>query len=372
MKGKKGLIAMWGVLLIVLIIMLVIGLFMTLYLNVKIASKTNQFNKDVSNSEASYYTRVLLNHKTPDGERLYEKLLERMNADDYEGATQDIYRAILEYYPDNNTGKWIMGINGLCYEMPVNFQDWVDANQHRTSGGVGFIPPKIASPEDCSVYPYVPSVTVPNPAGKNLLVFIKPFKPIDSEAIARQPWGTKADKYKGFLLTTTPSVSVDGKDLVRIEGIPNVVCDESVTDFGKICAANSALVLQLRKISEEVLQPQKMRIVVNQAYRTYDIQKALYNSWCAKGNCAGACNPDKSYLCPHMQSGAIDINLYQLDGNGAVSKNYNDADPKKVENLMCDYGFVRYHKEDWHFEYGTWRWQEIVKQRNGGREPCSY
>jgi len=39
---------------------------------------------------------------------------------------------------------------------------------------------------------------------------------------------------------------------------------------------------------------------------------------------------------------------------------------------MCQYGFVRWHKENWHFEYGTNAWDIAMEKRANGERACSY
>jgi D-alanyl-D-alanine dipeptidase len=68
-----------------------------------------------------------------------------------------------------------------------------------------------------------------------------------------------------------------------------------------------------------------------------------------------------------MQAGAIDINIFDKNGN-----NLNKKDPQLVEDIMCEYGFVRWHSEDWHFEYGTNAWDNAVEKRLSGEKSCTY
>lgn len=157
---------------------------------------------------------------------------------------------------------------------------------------------------------------------------------------------------------------VTGEDLYRITDIDRVICDESVTTVGKICAGNKDLVLKLHELSQVYLEPLNLKLTVTQAYRTYDIQQALY---VASGyNTAMACNPNpKGKLCPHMVSGAIDIEIR----DSATGKRINSL---LMEDIMCSLGFIRYSAEDWHFEYGTEQFEIAESQRTETNRVCYY
>jgi hypothetical protein len=64
-----------------------------------------------------------------------------------------------------------------------------------------------------------------------------------------------------------------------------------------------------------------------------------------------------------MIAGAIDLHTYK---NGVHI-------PYSVEErMMCDYGFVRYSGEYWHYEYGTPQWDNAEKKREAGVDCCVY
>lgn len=152
------------------------------------------------------------------------------------------------------------------------------------------------------------------------------------------------------------------EQLYKIEGIPNVICEEQPTNYGKVCATTLEMIKQLHYMSSKVLVPENKKLVINQAFRTKEIQAALWNA--SGQDSSKACNPYRTgRLCPHMIAGAIDINIY--DDGQALGID-------EQEDLMCDYGFVRYSGEKWHFEYGTWRWKEAEIKRNSGLKACKY
>lgn len=171
-------------------------------------------------------------------------------------------------------------------------------------------------------------------------------------------------------LSSTYFSSLD-LELVPITNIDRVVCVEStsptpgVTDYGRICLASKVLSEKLIEISNNELKPKGWKIVITQAYRDYGIQKSLYLALGSK-----ACNPDGGGTCPHMTGGAIDVVFYDSNNNAI---NF-EGSPRnsEIEKLMCSYGFVRYSKEYWHFEYGTNRWKQAVEARNRGETACKY
>ena len=92
-----------------------------------------------------------------------------------------------------------------------------------------------------------------------------------------------------------------------------------------------------------------MELELTSGYRSEARQKQLWDKavdrygseakarkWVAKpGGCA-----------PHVTGGAVDIRIKGKKG---------DPDGK-LEQIMCQAGWVRYQAEWWHFEYKTKRW----------------
>ncbi|MCF7798744.1 D-alanyl-D-alanine carboxypeptidase family protein [Candidatus Woesearchaeota archaeon] len=153
--------------------------------------------------------------------------------------------------------------------------------------------------------------------------------------------------YPGLVDPLQPS-----EPLYHIQGIPNIICDESATTVGKICAGNEQLVTALQQLSS-ALEANDWTMVISQAHRSWKIQNTL---WEQSGfDRSMACDPqtkEQPYLCPHMVGGAIDINI--LD----ASK--NQISYIEQETFMCGFGFVRYGWEWWHFEMGTKMWEKAM------------
>ncbi len=169
-----------------------------------------------------------------------------------------------------------------------------------------------------------------------------------------------------------PRYSYDGQRLVPIKDIPNIICDEQDTNFGKICAGNPEMIQALKRISEGYLVPNNKRMIITQAYRDYGIQKALYDNACSRGDCSLACNPTTRNNCPHMIAGAIDMNIMDSQGNLLNNAAATDASKQQIINIMCDYGFVNWVREHWHFEYGTTWWERAQERRARGERACQY
>jgi D-alanyl-D-alanine dipeptidase len=171
----------------------------------------------------------------------------------------------------------------------------------------------------------------------------------------------------------------DGTPLERIENIPNVTCDEQETSVGKICYARPELVAQLRTLSEKELAPNGEKIVITQAFRTRDIQMALYKKACSEGcdcssgDCEFARNPDKlTNPSGHMGGTAIDAIVSDSAGNELNGD--GGTNPAGAEKIMCmnNEGFVRWKKESWHFEYGSYNWGKAEELRTEGKTVCSF
>jgi hypothetical protein len=371
LNRKGGLVDKFITLVIVLVGLFLIfgGLF--LLMNAKMKENKQVFNYDVNSKDGLYTTRMLLNEEIRDGYKVYDAVIAKANGGDTEQFQKDISSAIVKFYPDGKVYEtWRIIVNNECFFFS-------EGTTQQVSGKDVVITPSptpttplpmltVVKYCDSNEINLMPKVTVPNPDGKNILVMFKPSKPADK--IRGRIFGSRADETKGILEEDIPTFSLDGRELVRIENIPQITCDESATVVGKICAADALLVRQLKELSANELQPKGMRLQINQAYRTYDIQKRLFIMNCASGTCSPpTCDPDTAYMCPHMQSGAIDINIITADG-----KNLNEINPQAVEDIMCKYGFVRWHEERWHFEYNTNKWKEIQKKYEGREKPCSY
>ena len=181
------------------------------------------------------------------------------------------------------------------------------------------------------------------------------------------------EKIKNVIGAGIPRYSYDRSDLVPIKNIPNIICDETDTRFGKICAGNPDMIRALETMSSDYLVPKNRVMIITQAYRTYEIQKALYLHACAQQDCSLACNPDTRNNCPHMIAGAIDLNI--IDQNTGRNLNNQAAlqeDKDYVVEVMCKYGFVNWVREPWHFEYGTAQWEIARERRARGERACQY
>jgi hypothetical protein len=366
--GKKGIVDNFLALLITFFVL--VAIFGILYIILYSKMKTNETiaASDANIKEGLYTTRILLNEEVRSGYKVYDLVIDTVNNKDYETFEKDLSGVIHRFYPAGNMNEeWKIIINDECFLFNNEGAKRTGKVVTTGTGGMGSSYSIVVDTCNKNQINLMPRVTVPNPNGKNILVLFKPSSPMDTKAV--RIFGSRADQLNGISAEDIPVYSNDGRELTRIEGIPNIACDETATVVGKICAADEDLVRQLEKISTEQLVPNGMTMKINQAYRTYEIQKNLYNQNCnAAGECRPlTCNPDTSYMCPHMQAGAIDITLYDKD-----DKSINRNSPEKVEALMCQYGFIRIKSEDWHFEFGTNKWEEIQEKYDGVKKPCVY
>ena len=164
------------------------------------------------------------------------------------------------------------------------------------------------------------------------------------------------------------------EQLYWITGIPNVVCEESTSKItqgtnlkGKYCASTAQMIGKLKELSETVLVPKKYRLVITQAFRPHELQLFLWDHF--NHNSSKVCNPT-NHLCPHEIAGALDLNIFNLNS-------YTSIEPLRLsqqeeESIMCDAGFVRYHGERWHYEYGTPQWSLAEEKRQNGDPVCAY
>lgn len=187
-------------------------------------------------------------------------------------------------------------------------------------------------------------------------IFANSFLSLETDSFGNTSFNvTNFEPYPGVVNPETK------EQLYKISNIPNVICIEEGSSVGKICAANSNLIYQLHLLSKELLVPQNKILTITQAFRTQEIQAKLWNYY--NRDPKRVCDPYGAKTCPHMIAGAIDLR---------ISENGRKLSASDQEEIMCEYGFVRYRAEDWHFEYGTWRWDQAEEKRKAGSEVCSY
>jgi cell wall-associated NlpC family hydrolase/D-alanyl-D-alanine dipeptidase len=162
--------------------------------------------------------------------------------------------------------------------------------------------------------------------------------------------------------------SIHNEPVYTFAGIPNVYCTEEGSEYRRICGASFELVNQLYLLSVNTLQPDNYQLVIQQAFRDYDIQNYFWEKFVISGYNPQfeACNPNPEGQggCRHMLSGAIDVSVRDLDTNQFVSNTLREA-------IMCEQGFVRYSGEQWHYEYGTARWDAAEALRADGVDVCA-
>lgn len=374
--NKKGIADNFIALIFVFIgLALVFGvLYLLMYAKMKASDAA--VASDLNIKEGLYTTRIILNQELETDYKTYDAVIEYANGKNVDAKDELMY-TIKKFYPGGIvTDKWLVIINNECFVITnKGVGSSVTAVQQGSPFGQGAGMSASIIIDECekNIIDKMPKVTVPNPEGENLLVLFKPTSYLDGKT--SRLFGYRADQLNGISEDSLPEYSFDGRNLVKIENIPNVECDASDTSVGKICIADANLVQQLRILSAEKLQKENMKLIITQAYRTYEIQKRLYNQNCPGQVCSTpTCNPDTSHTCPHMQAGAIDIILIDSSGRNINSrlngiKGYN---PQLAEDIMCQYGFVRYTPEDWHFEYGTNQWEIAMEKRANGEKACTY
>ncbi|MGV8163002.1 MAG: D-alanyl-D-alanine carboxypeptidase family protein [Candidatus Nanoarchaeia archaeon] len=342
--------------------------------------KQLQTEIDLNVMDGLYTSRVILNQEIEPNYRVYDSVIAAVNTNDQELLKLQLAQVLSKFYSEGEAGhKWVIIINEECFAMTTTGetspQTEIQSSAATGTAGVPVTPAKIDACEE-NIIDKLPKITIPNPAGKNIMFLAKPYSSLDSQNA--RVYGYRAGLLKGYTPKTGKSVAPDGTPLQKIENIPNVVCDESDTTVGKICSARPELIMQLKKISAEELQPKGEKLVITQAFRSYEIQKNLYEKYCREGkcdcsndDCALARNPDKlTNPSGHLDGTAIDVIIYtksgkKLNGEGGV-------DPALAEDIMCSYGFVRWKAESWHFEYGSTQWMIAERERDTGKTVCTY
>ncbi len=102
------------------------------------------------------------------------------------------------------------------------------------------------------------------------------------------------------------------------------------------------------KVAQQKAKEKGYNLRLTDAYRTEQQQANYWNLYISgKGNIA--CGPDEkgSYSgCPHVSGCAVDI-----------ANPYSEISQSVLDEIMYSSDWVRYAKEDWHYEYGTTSWQ---------------
>lgn len=330
--NKKADLMSYGSIIVAVLIIAVVFALLFIISKIIFDETEDKFEKDISIKDGSYTTRLLLDTEIQPGYKLYEYIIEATNKQELTQLRQIIQTTLEKYYGGPLTEPWIAKVGDQ--------QTYIGPNT------------KYISLQD------VPTTTIPNPYGQNIEVIIKPITKIDTKNIPRLSDEIKTPE----TIETDGTTSLTGTELAQIKNIPNIICEEADTNYGKICKANKELVQKLQEMSKE-LQETKRKLRINQAYRTWEIQNKFWID--SDYNKSQACNPgakqNPNLECTHMTGGAIDVTLTDEKGN-AVSDSEREA-------LMCKYGFVRYIKERWHYEYDTSRTKRAqdLSEKQGGQ-----
>lgn len=154
-----------------------------------------------------------------------------------------------------------------------------------------------------------------------------------------------------------------GDPLVSLETVPNVDCVE-----GDTCQAVPELKDNLERMSEEYLQPNNLDVIITSSFRSRAEQLRLLER--AGGDTTYACDPRRS-VCNHMTGMAIDLNILynNINLNNFRSGEEQEESRNRVRKALCEYGFVNYWVEHWHYEYKSNQWENVRKDNPEG---CAY
>ncbi|MFA6073063.1 MAG: D-alanyl-D-alanine carboxypeptidase family protein [Candidatus Woesearchaeota archaeon] len=375
--GKKGLLEDFMTFFFVAIIVIVILGIILFIIYGNMEKKQKQAVMDLNVIEGFYNTRIILNSEVRPNYKVYDLSIYAVNTGDYETFKKEIVSVIQKFYPNGKLyEKWRILINDKCYIIDnsgvTSSTGTVAAPGNSGVAGVR-VQPYTFDDCDTDIIDLLPKVTIPNPEGGNILVLFKPYSKLDEEQ--GRIFGYRAGQLEGYMVDSSTTGGLES-----LQNIPKVTCvarSASATNCERMCVASPALVQALKLAASNLKSDE--RIEISQSYRTQEMQQCLFELNCNKdGNkkCddkieTPTCNPATSLGCPHMVAGAIDITMFK--NNKEMNSEYSsELDKDYVEKFMCQYGFVRYNKEPWHFEYGTDIWELTTQKRAGGKEPCTY
>jgi len=155
-----------------------------------------------------------------------------------------------------------------------------------------------------------------------------------------------------------------GEQLVTLQGIPYITCGPNVN-----CKAIPTLKNQLEQFSQEYLQQNNIEMYITSAYRSRaDQLRQLRENG---GDTTYACDPTTT-VCPHMTGKAIDMNLIYNNSrnlNNPTNTETEKVSRNRVRKVLCEYGFINYWPEHWHYEYESNQWKQ---QRQNNPNNCAY
>jgi len=350
--------------IISVIIIVILGILIGYIVKHKASAQNISFQSDINVADASFMTRTILDSDAKPGYKVYQLVLDSVNKKDLSLIKSDFTGIISKFYPNGKiTEPWFISIKygpNNKYITFVNKGTTLKINEET----------KLSN-----TLVNMHGVIIPNPKGTNLEVVIKPLRAIDFKEVQSSPYLASNQN------SQDPTTTSDGKSLVKLEGFKSIKCSEdpSTTNYGRICEATPELKAKLDEV-DKYLTEHKYTMQITQAYRTWNIQNALYQDNMVgkpKKKQIPTCYPGKSASpgdikqCPHMTGGAIDIQVYDSAGK-LLNTDNNPTGVKTVENMMCKFGFIQFAVEAWHFEYGTYKWSQLAGTKKNGQQVCSY
>ena len=137
---------------------------------------------------------------------------------------------------------------------------------------------------------------------------------------------------------------------------PSFVCIDSSTN---ICKLRKEVVEKLEE-AQEIAKKEGYQLQVTSAYRSYDQQQKIWDKY--GRDSSRVARP--SCTSPHTTGSSVDVvfknqpHMSAIDPQFHIYEVNNIPSRKKLEEIMCSVGFIRYgNKENtkgefWHYEYG--------------------
>ncbi len=165
MIGRKAQIEDFGEMLLASVIIILLAVMMVFFINNQAQAKQNAFDEEIARIDASYTTRMMLQHEIEPGKKLYEEIIELVNSNprrrDYDALFEKIEVLFNDHYASSQSSD--------CF-----FKIGDDNRYSSVPGATAMLSQRVKT------YPHV---VVPNPEGQNINVLLFELKPIHYKRI---------------------------------------------------------------------------------------------------------------------------------------------------------------------------------------------
>lgn len=149
-----------------------------------------------------------------------------------------------------------------------------------------------------------------------------------------------------------------------------IIQDKDTITFSNLCKDNKCSLTKeaYKKLEQAQKEAEKQgyNIVVTSGYRSLEEQRKIwfsdkYSIYNTQERRKYVCDPTQrnpEQNCPHLTGNAVDVRF-----KGKTQATMAPDEWKKLEEIMTSVGWIRYSREEWHFECcGTDRFNRAVKK----------